>query len=94
MRGGSRGGEGGAQGKIISPAPLSSSSPMDSDSKGVATPSPRHCGSPGNTFESFFLFLHVLPFIFGAVGLPPRHILEKVDPPPASRYTHIQDSTP
>jgi hypothetical protein len=55
--------------------------------KGSPPPPTCLCGSPGNTFEMFFLFLHALPFIFGTVGAPPRHIL-KQDDPRGSLRTH------
>jgi hypothetical protein len=73
--------EGGGRGKIIAPSSSSSSSSSheDSNSEGVSPPS-CHCGSLGNTFEPFFLFSRALPFIFGAVGLPPHHILRQGDP--------------
>jgi hypothetical protein len=45
------------------------------------------CGSPGNAFEPFFLFSRTLPFIFGAVGLPPCHILGQGDPPQVTAHT-------
>jgi hypothetical protein len=48
--------------------------------KVFSPPPPCLCGSPGNAFDPFFLLSRMLLFVFGAVGLPPRHIHGQGDP--------------
>jgi hypothetical protein len=54
---------------------------------GFPPPPPCLCGSPGNSFEPFFLFSPVLPFFFGVVNLLPHHILWQGDPPWVAMHT-------
>jgi hypothetical protein len=83
-----RGGGANHRGRLFSPPPHPLPlHPLLRTLTQKGSPPPCHCGTPGNAFEPFFLFSCTLHFIFGAVSLPPHHILKQGDPLQVATHT-------